>query len=269
MIDNHVHIGWFSDGYHKPAEVWRAVREAGIDEVVVSSTSTCAENYKLVVREMRELIRLGGPKIHPVLWLTPRMMRTWGLRFMLRSKVKWQGVKMHWFAHREWRGNRKLTQQAIDVARELDVPMLLHTGVDKCCEARVFEPLCLDNSDVTFILAHGRPLEQTTQVLSHCPNTMVDTAFMPTDDVTTLVNNGLAERIVFGSDAPINQLFFKKEMTTEYLKRQITELKTILSSDDFNAIMHRCPYKKIIELWHTSLRQVGCRATEMRCSPTS
>jgi predicted TIM-barrel fold metal-dependent hydrolase len=244
LIDNHVHIGWFSDGYHKPADVWRAVREAGIDEVVVSSTSTCAEKYKLVVREMRELIRLGGPKIHPVLWLTPRMMRTWGLRFMLRSKVKWQGVKMHWFAHREWRGNRKLVVQAIDVARRLNVPVLLQTGVDDFCSAKIFTPLCAENPDLTFILAHGRPLEQTIQLLSCCPNSFVDTAFMPIKDVVTLVNNNLNDRIFFGSDAPINNLFGNGLSTSDSIKQQIEEMRTMLSEKDFNAIMNRCPYNK-------------------------
>ena len=52
MIDNHVHVGWYTDGYHSPKEVWQAELDAGIDEIAVSSTSTCAELYKLVVREM-------------------------------------------------------------------------------------------------------------------------------------------------------------------------------------------------------------------------
>ena len=62
MIDNHVHMGWYTDGYHSPLEVWQSEQEAGIDEIVVSSTSTCAELYKLVVREMREQDTLAGSK---------------------------------------------------------------------------------------------------------------------------------------------------------------------------------------------------------------
>ena len=87
MIDNHVHVGWYTDGYHSPQEIWQAELEAGIEGIVVSSTSICAELYKLVVSEMRELIRLGGPRIHPLLWLTPRMMKTWGIRYMLHSNI--------------------------------------------------------------------------------------------------------------------------------------------------------------------------------------
>lgn len=46
MIDNHVHIGWYADGYHYPKSVWMAEIEAGINEIAVSSTSTCAELYR-------------------------------------------------------------------------------------------------------------------------------------------------------------------------------------------------------------------------------
>ncbi len=100
MIDNHVHVGWFLDGYHTPREIWEAEDRAGIDEIVVSSTSTCAELYKLVVREMRELIRLGGSRIHPILWLTPRMFtrKHYAIPFLLK-KISWQGIKLHFEAH--------------------------------------------------------------------------------------------------------------------------------------------------------------------------
>ena len=75
IIDNHVHVGWFTDGYHSPKEVWNSAIAAGINGMVVSSTSTCAELYKDVRRELRELKRLGGDRVHPVLWLTPRMLK--------------------------------------------------------------------------------------------------------------------------------------------------------------------------------------------------
>ncbi len=244
MTDNHVHMGWYTDGYHSPSEVWKAVREAGICEIAVSSTSTCAERYKLVEREMLDMIRLGGSHIHPVLWLTPKMMRSWGIRYLLRSKIRWQGVKLHWFAHREWCCNRKLLSQAVELARKLKVPLLLHTGEDDICSASIFEPLCLANHDLTIVLAHGRPLEPTKQVLSHCSNVYVDTAFMPVGDVVSLVNDGFNDRILFGSDAPINQIFANGLTTSDCIKNQIEELRAILQEKYFDAIMHRCPYNQ-------------------------
>lgn len=225
MTDNHVHMGWYTDGYHSPLEVWQSEQEAGVDEIVVSSTTTCAELYKVVVREMKELIRLGGNSIHPVLWLTPRMMKTWGIRYMLHSKIKWQGVKMHWMAHREWYYNKKLMNDALDVARKLSVPVLLHTGNYKECHAGVFMTLCQNNPDLIFVLAHGRPIDETLEVLSQCANTYVDTAFMPVEDFKIMVEAGFSKRILFGTDAPINLLFYKYMTTADYIKSSIETIK--------------------------------------------
>lgn len=243
MIDNHVHVGWFTDGYHSPAQVWRAEREAGIREIVVSSTSTCAEQYKLVVREMLELVRLGGPRIHPLLWLTPRMMRTWGIRYMLRSKVRWQGVKMHWEAHKEWFHNHKLLHGALDVARKLQVPVLLHTGDRKECRAGVFMDVCRQNEDLTFVLAHGRPVEEAVEVMSACSNVYADTAFMPAEHVGMLVRHGIGDRILFGTDAPINKVFFPELSTTDYIARCSEELRGIITAEQLEKIQSNVLYR--------------------------
>ena len=122
--------------------MWKAEKDAGIDDIVISSTSTCTELYKLVVQEIKELIRLGGSRIHPILWITPRMMKTWGLRYMIHSRIKWEGVKLHWRANREWYYNRKILHNALEVARWMEVPVLLHTGNFKECHASVFLDLC-------------------------------------------------------------------------------------------------------------------------------
>lgn len=242
MTDNHVHVGWYTNGYHSPIEVWQAEQEAGIDEIVVSSTSTCAELYKLVIREMRELIRLGGTRIHPLLWLTPRMMKTWGIRYMLHSKIRWEGVKMHWRAHREWYYNRPLLARALDVARCLRVPVLLHTGDFKECHASVFLDICRQHEDLTFVLAHGWPVVETMEVLAQCGNVYVDTAFMPVVDAVSFVQNGFAGQMLFGTDAPINQLFYKDMTTSKYIRDCLITLQRELPPETFAQILSNTLY---------------------------
>ena len=237
MTDNHVHVGWYSDGYHTPRDVWQAELDAGIDDIVVSSTSTCAEQYKLVIKEMRELIQIGGSRVHPLLWVTPRMMKTWGIRFMLHSKIHWEGVKMHWYAHREWFYNHRLTNDAISIAKKLNVPVLLHTGEDRVCSPFSFQPLIKNNPDLTFVLAHGRPLDETIRILLEYPNTMTDTAFMPVDDVNRLVEVGLEDRVLFGTDAPINMLYNETTSTADSIKESIDSLQRKLPRPVFETIM--------------------------------
>lgn len=243
MIDNHVHVGWFTDGYHTSKEIWTSVITVGINEIVVSSTSTCAELYKDVCRELRELKRLGGSRVHPILWLTPRMMKVrYALPYMLHSRIKWQGVKIHSEAHPEWSRNRELLQRGLDVARKLKVPVIFHTGNFECCHAGLFKKTIQEYSDLTFVLAHGRPLDETIDILKSCNNTYVDTAFMPMTDLKELVAEGLSDRILFGTDAPINKVFYKNLSTSDYIIDRIKETQMILGNDA-ETVFSRCIYQ--------------------------
>lgn len=242
MIDNHVHIGWFSDGYHYPIDVWTAEQAAGVDDIVVSSASTCAELYKLVVNEIEDIVSIGGSHIHPLLWLTPRMMKTWGLSYMLHSKVKWQGVKMHWQAHKEWYYRPKLVRQAMSVVQRLNVPLLLHTGEFKECMPNVFDNLIKTYPNVTFVLAHGRPLELTIPILNKYNNVYVDTAFMPAENIAKLVDSGYIERTLWGTDAPINLFAHPEIVTTDYICNIISETETVIGKKSFKIISSNTVY---------------------------
>jgi len=239
MIDNHVHIGWYSDGYHFPKDVWNAELKAGMNEIVVSSTSTCAEQYKLVVKEMLQLIRLAGDCIHPILWITPKMIKTWGMRYMLNSKIRWQGIKMHWGAHREWYYNAKLTRKALDIAMKMNVPVIFHTGCNKECDPSVFMSFCDLYPNLTFVLAHGRPIEKALIVLEKCANTYVDTAFMPIEDILLLVEKGFEKRILFGTDVPINLLYYESMSIEGYIEMRLKEMTEMLSPHILFEIMNK------------------------------
>lgn len=245
IIDNHVHVGWFSDGFHSPREVWNSEMAAGINGMAVASTSTCAEIYKNVCRELREMIRLGGDRVHPLLWLTPRMLKKrYPLPYMLHSKIEWQGVKLHFEAHPEWSRNKRLLDKAINVARKLSVPVLFHTGNDDSCHAGLFKSIIQTNGDLTFVLAHGRPIDETIDVLHSCPNVFADIAFMPISDIVKLVNSGLSERILFGSDAPINRVFYQDVSTEQYLTDIISAIRLNLGEDVAEAIFERSIYNR-------------------------
>lgn len=244
IIDNHVHVGWFSDGYHTPKDVWNSVVAAGIDGMAVASTSTCAELYKDVCREMRELVRLGGERVHPILWLTPKMLKwRYPLPFMLHGKIEWQGLKIHPEAHPEWVRNPMLMEKAVTLARRMDVPLLIHTGQKTISHAGLFAGLVKRNSDVTFVLAHGRPRDETLAVLCDCDNVFVDMAFMPMADVKSLAGAGFSHRMLFGTDMPINEVFYKDICSTEYVRSIIYEVRRALG-DDADRVLSRCVYRK-------------------------
>ena len=224
IIDNHVHLGWFSDGYHSPLEIWRLLKQVGVDSAAVSSTSTCAELYHNIQTEFYQLFSIAGKEnICPILWLTPAMLlKEWPLKKLLKSKIEWRGIKLHYVSHPLWSKTPCLVDKALGIARNLGgVPVLLHTGDWENCHAGVFEPLIAAKSDLNFVLAHGRPIDETIHLMKNHINVWTDTAFMPVEDINKLVCEGLAEKILFGSDIPITKIFFPKLSMTDYVKKNI------------------------------------------------
>jgi hypothetical protein len=61
-----------------------------------------------------------------------------------------------------------------------------------------------------FILAHGRPVEQTAKLLKEFPHVYCDTAFMPQNDFNILVKES-ADKITLGSDFPITYHFNREK----------------------------------------------------------
>jgi hypothetical protein len=50
--------------------------------------------------------------------------------------------------------------------------------------------------------------------------------------------NGFAERVLFGTDAPINLLFYKDMSTVEYIRWCISNLKDALTPEQFEIVMN-------------------------------
>lgn len=238
IIDTHVHIGQFREGYHDAKEVYNAFTKAGVDEICVSSTTTCDENYPLVVSEMKELKKLGGSRVHPLFWISPKMLESGKVEEVINSGVEWEGMKMHYHFSHEWYELPSLAVKAVKYAQERHWPVLEHTGEDIQCHPLVFDALFKDFPDVTFIMAHGRPLNETITMLKRYPNTLTDTAFMPADDVVELKNQGFIDRILFGSDYPINCHFPQVTQGYPFISECINNLKARLTPNEFDKIMY-------------------------------
>lgn len=236
MTDAHVHMGWFIDRYHSPGKVAAIYNGSDTHAVAISSTSTCAEKYNLVIREHLEFKRCFKGETYHLLWITPKMLTTNGISKMLKSNVQWSAIKMHWDAHRSWFYDRKSQMQALNIIEKLNLPVIIHTGDKPTCHAAVFKTMVESMPHMTFVLAHGRPLGEVLRILDTCPNTMVDTAFMPCEDAVSLVKSGYGDRLLFGTDCPINEHFYPDIPSVEYISKQATSLRNELDMGVYNQI---------------------------------
>lgn len=239
LIDTHIHVGQYYDQYHSPTDIARLANDVSIDYLAVSSTTMCEENYEKVVAEFQDIINLLGNRVLPTMWITPFGLEG-NIAWFLESDIKWRCLKVHPFLHKnDWNPGGSQFAEVIDIARELKVPLLIHTGNDDCCHSSNFLPLISSNTDITFILAHGQPSEEALHVLEKCDNAYVDSAFMDVEQMVQIIKTGFANRLLWGSDMLIPSYFFKEQDMVMRYKSKFSEFKTKVSPLDFELVTYK------------------------------
>jgi len=118
----------------------------------------------------------------------------------------------------------------------MQVPILIHSGGDKKCDAGSYLRVIKKRPEQIFILAHGRPIDEAVSVLSQTHNSYVDTAFMPIEDIKLIVDNGFEEKILFGTDFPITNHNQQNLSDTDWYQNRISEIIDIIGIDKFKKI---------------------------------
>lgn len=239
LIDTHIHIGQFGNLYFAPSIVIQLMEQIGVEYYVASSTTQCEENYQKVLEELHQLIDLAGEKAIPVMWITPEGLKG-NIAWYLESDIKWRCLKIHPFLHKDvWIPNGKLFNEVIDIARELDLPILIHTGDESCCQSHLYETAISQNPDISFILAHGRPLADALSLVKTYSNAYADSAFMPVECMKQFVDNGLSHKLLWGTDMCIPKYFYPHKEMFDYYKEKVDAFRSICTTEQFEIITYR------------------------------
>lgn len=239
LIDTHIHVGQYCKRYFAPADIHNLMEQIRVKYYAVSSTTMCEENYPKVVDEIQTLIDLDHEKVMPVMWITPEGLKG-NIAWFLESDIKWRCLKVHPFLHKnDWKPEGSQFAEVIDIARELEVPLLIHTGNEECCQCGKYESLIAKNPDIAFILAHGRPLMQAIPILSEYPNAYTDSAFMQIDDMKRLLDEGLSHKLLWGTDMCIPKHFYPEQDMMEYYRRKLNAFKNISTIEQYAQVTYR------------------------------
>lgn len=224
ICDFHVHVGQFKGLYFSPAEIVKKLKKLGISRWAVSSTSTCDRdfNFEKVKQEILEMMALAPEQTLPVLWISPEMLEA-SKDLKKYDILPFVAFKIHGISHK-WDPKGKSLRRVFHIARERNIPLLIHTGGSPDTESGVYAVVCSQFPDVIVILAHGRPVNQAITVMKRCQNTRVDTAFMPIEDIKQIVASGLSDRILFGTDFPIDKYFYPKQSEISRYKNRVNTL---------------------------------------------
>lgn len=230
--DFHIHVGQFNDKYFSPESVWSFLKSVGVDYFAVSSSSICGYNINQALSDIKQIVSLSAGRAYPVLWLMPGLFSDEPLNVFLKSGISWKCVKMHGF--HDWTNGD--IEKALSVARILNVPFMMHTGGRKHCDAGQYYSICKKNPNQQFVLAHSRPCDETIDVMKKCENVWADTAFTPIEDVVKIIEAGFEDRVMWGSDYPIPELYYKHCSIKRLYLEKIESLSSVITSDIFDKI---------------------------------
>lgn len=239
VIDTHVHVGQFYDNYFSPKYVLKLMQTLEVNAFFVSSTTICEENYEKYIHEMEELVSIDPKYVYPIMWITPEGLKG-NIAWYIESNIIWKCVKIHPFLHRGvWEPSDSRMIEVVEIAKELNLPLLIHTGNDKCCNAGKYEPVIKDYPEVTFILAHGRPAEESVSLMKHYENVYVDSAFMDIEEMLYIIENGRADRFLWGSDMCIPKYFSPDLNLVDYYNGILKQLRNRLSPQIYDFITYK------------------------------
>lgn len=235
--DSHIHVGQFRDLYSSPEEVFEFLDKIGVSRMAVSSIGTCGGDPEVPICEVSKIVELGKERVVPVLWLNPEWIESDALSRLLASGIAWKCIKVHGYFSR-WEDRPELLQRTIDLAKKMNVPFLFHTGGRPESDAGSYLEVIRRNLDVRFILAHSRPVDQAIEVMKACPNAWADTAFTPVEDVAEMIKCGVADRILWGTDYPLHNVFYEGEDIAQHLVNRIADFQRVMSSEEWERVSH-------------------------------
>ena len=220
ICDAHIHVGYYNRKghaepfYYSPRRICTVLKKCGVDEFIYSSTSmqTHGIDYGDVNREMFVVQKLFGKGAHPFLWVTKRYHFAVGTSD-LRCGF-YEGVKLHGLDGSQWiTENADALEDVLSAAEKYDKPVMIHMGREENARPSNYLPFILRHPNLRFNLAHCRPAEEIEECMGASDNVFADISYMDPDDIPRFLNNGWADRLLWGSDFPTYSAISGRSLT--------------------------------------------------------
>lgn len=202
IIDAHVHLHgsvYAGDSQRTGAdEVLKAMDRAGIQKAVVQGLNP-AENQEILTE-----CSLHRDRLIPFVLETPESLAGSDLEAHVSSGAR--GIGEIYVSPGSKQTLSDFLEPVIAVARDLSLPVLLHTGEFSYTAPMIAVDTIRDNPDVTFILGHMGSLAyvlDTIEILKTFPNAYADTSGLTSTPILRrAVMECGPEKLLFASDYP-------------------------------------------------------------------
>ncbi|MCX6080847.1 MAG: amidohydrolase family protein [Chloroflexi bacterium] len=200
--------------FGEPRKVDRAIVFPSLALTIPTSRLTFEEQHAYVVESVAKYPDrfIGGIVMHPRLWNDQ-------VRATVYKMVKEQGFRMIYLnpsIHKFWlpiktpsegEGARKMLYPIFEAARELGIPVIIHTGEQPYALPATVDFVAGAFPDVNIIIAHlGTQGEMFTiealLVADRHPNVYLETSWAMPHMLIEAVHEAGADRLIFGSNCP-------------------------------------------------------------------
>ena len=260
MIDSHVHIGGDAAGFEMNEElVLKSMEKYHMDISIVSNGDSVeyADEFTKVPAEMQikqedtlarviTFCRKNPRKIYGAFWCKPNHeVITEELEKMIAdNRDVVVALKVH-----PTLSNLSFSDEKMDpymeLARKYKWPVMVHTADDVVANPmRVYEMACR-YPDITFIMAHmglGTDNKLAVDLMEKASNLYADTTWVPVETTLEVIRRYGSERVMFGSDNPIDGLdtyYCNPKGEPNMYGQYLGSLKEMISKEDYENLMEK------------------------------
>ena len=263
IIDTHVHIGGkpFCNGGGIPEmteeRTWTALTRYNIDLALVSNCDSSEVDHAQVLfpkerqisqidslDRMLKFARLHSDRVKVGVWVKPLTEKlTPKFEKMIKDNLDIiRAIKLHPY-HSNTKPTDKKTLPYIELAKELNLSVVSHTGGCEAADPKYMYDLAKMFPTVNMVMVHlglGTDNKAAIELLSKADNLYGDTTWVQMSSTISAVRQGLAEKIMFGSDSPIDgpdTYLHNKTGDRSIYQDYFYELPKFITQDDYEKIM--------------------------------
>ncbi len=258
IIDSHSHYGFWPTLKKCENNLITSINEHNISFSLISFDGTEFKensNFSKIVstiegcKKLLNLIKKYPNTFGMLIWIRPFSEKNVAeIEYFIKNhKEKIYGLKFHPYLSHLRISDKKVTS-FFDIATKFNLPILVHTANDKYSQLKYLIRVCKKYPSINFIAAHcvlETDHKEILIALKENPNLYCDTAWVDIHFIKILKENNLMDRVIFGTDNPIDGVNTLNEKIYEnYFKNSIN-----LSSNDINNLM----YKNATRIYHVPL----------------
>lgn len=217
IIDTHAHLGYWQTLKECENNLVKSMKTHKVNFCLISFASFEFDNDDSRTRLVQqligfnktaELVRKYPNNFGMLCWIRPHTENNIleVENFIINNKDIIYGLKIHPFGSR-LKVNDPLFIPYFKLAEKYNLPILVHTASDKYSKIKYLAEVCKKWPHLNFIAAHAELLSNHKECLKDMllyPNLFCDTAWVDITITNEFIKNGLADKIIFGTDNPID-----------------------------------------------------------------